>query len=138
MRVGFISIPEHEFEYSVARSSGPGGQNVNKVNSKVVLRWNVVGSAHFPEAVRQRFLARFATKITVAGEVVISSEEFRDQPKNRNACLEKLSQMILEVLTPPKRRRPSRPTRSSVAVRKESKRKLGEKKSKRGKVKSWD
>jgi ribosome-associated protein len=108
-----ITIPDEELAFSFARSSGPGGQNVNKVNSKATLRWNPAASAALPDDVRSRFLARYASRITNEGEIVITSQESRDQPKNIAICLEKLRAMIADVLTPPKRRRPTKPTKGS-------------------------
>ena len=71
-----ISIPLKEFSYTFARSSGPGGQNVNKVNSKVTLHWNVTTSPSLPEDVRARFLATYPRRINKEGLFVINSERF--------------------------------------------------------------
>ena len=108
-----ITLPEEELGFSFARSSGPGGQNVNKVNSKATLRWNPGASAALPEEVRARFLTKFASRLTNEGEIIIVSQESRDQPKNIAACLEKLRLMIAGVLTPPKKLRPTKPTKGS-------------------------
>jgi ribosome-associated protein len=102
---------------SFARSSGPGGQNVNKVSSKAILHYAVRTSPSLPEDVRVRFLDRYASRITNAGEVVIHSEEFRDQPKNIQACRDKLREMIVSVLKPPKKRRATKPSRGSKVRR---------------------
>ena len=112
-----IKIPESELRLTFARSSGPGGQNVNKVASKAVLHFDLVNSPSVPADVRQRFIARFGGRVTNAGEVVIHSEEYRDQPRNIEACYAKLRQMILSVLKPPKKRRPTKPTRGSKVRR---------------------
>jgi ribosome-associated protein len=112
-----LIIPEAELRLSFARSSGPGGQNVNKVSSKAVLHFDVVASPSLPPDVRARFLTRFASRVTNAGEVVIHSDEYRDQPKNIQAGYDKLKQMILEVLRPPKKRRATKPTRGSKVRR---------------------
>lgn len=112
-----IRIPCGEFEWSVARSSGPGGQNVNKVNSKVVLRWNVALSESLPGDVRERFVTAYRRRITAEGDLVLSSERFRDQPKNVTDCLEKLRELLLAVATAPKPRRPVKPTRASKVRR---------------------
>ena len=112
-----LKVPEVELRLSFARSSGPGGQNVNKVSSKAVLHFDVVASPSLPADVRQRFLERYRSRITNAGEVVIHSDEFRDQPKNIDACYEKLRQMVLAVLMPPKKRRATKPTRGSKVRR---------------------
>jgi len=112
-----LSIPEAELRLSFARSSGPGGQNVNKVSSKAILHFDLLKSPSVPPAVRERFIQQFPSRITSAGEVVIHSEEFRDQPKNIQACYDKLRQMILAVLKPPKKRRATKPTRGSKVRR---------------------
>src|SRR5215469_6616704 len=77
-----VRIPFDEFEFSYARSSGPGGQNVNKVNSKALLRWPVRTSPSLPEPMRQRFLSRYGNRVTAEGDVLISSQRYRDQAKN--------------------------------------------------------
>jgi ribosome-associated protein len=102
---------------SFARSGGPGGQNVNKVSSKAVLHWDVMNSPSLPPDVRARFIEAYPTRITKAGEVVIHSEEYRDQPKNIQACHDKLRDMILAVLRPPKKRRATKPTKGSKVRR---------------------
>jgi ribosome-associated protein len=108
-----IIIPDEELAFSFARSSGPGGQNVNKVNSKATLRWNVTASGALPDDVRSRFLKLYASRLTNEGEILITSQESRDQPKNIAICLEKLQGMIQQVLTAPKKRRPTKPTKGS-------------------------
>jgi ribosome-associated protein len=118
-----LRIPDAELRLSFARSSGPGGQNVNKVSSKAVLHFDVLTSPSLPQDVRERFLKHYASRITNAGEVVIHSDEFRDQPKNIKACYDKLREMIAAVLRAPKKRRPTKPTRGSKV------RRLNEKKS---------
>jgi ribosome-associated protein len=112
-----LTIPEAELRLSFAKSSGPGGQNVNKVSSKAVLHFDVLTSPSLPPDVRERFLKRYASRITTAGEIVIHSEEFRDQPKNIQACYDKLRTMVLAVLKPPKQRRATKPTRGSKVRR---------------------
>lgn len=108
-----IVIPDDELAFSFARSSGPGGQNVNKVNSKATLRWNITASAALPDDVRSRFLKLYANRLTNDGEILITSQESRDQPKNIAICLEKLRGMIQQVLMAPKKRRPTKPTKGS-------------------------
>jgi ribosome-associated protein len=108
-----LRIPVREFSWSVARSSGPGGQNVNKVSSKVILRWSPRNTTGLPADVLARFLGRYGTRLTERGELIISSERYRDQPKNRADCLDKLAEMIRSVVVPPKVRRPTRPSAGS-------------------------
>ena|SRR5271157_1511368 len=117
-----LQIPLAEFEITFARSSGPGGQNVNKVNSKAVLRWAVRSSRSLPEAVRERFLQKYAHRLTTEGDLLVTSQRFRDAPRNSQDCLEKLRAMLLGVVHPPKRRRATRPTRGSVERRLQGKR----------------
>ena len=112
-----LIIPDSELRLSFARSSGPGGQNVNKVASKAILHFDVMNSPSLPPDVRDRFKTAYSSRITTTGEVVIHSEEFRDQPKNIQASYDKLRQMILAVLRPPKKRRPTKPTRGSKVRR---------------------
>jgi ribosome-associated protein len=123
-----LTVPLQEFQFTFARSSGPGGQNVNKVSSKAQLRWPVLESPSLPEPVRQRFVAKFAHRITAEGHLLVTSQRFRDAGRNVTDCLEKLRAMLLEVAVPPKLRRPTRPTRSSVRRRLEGKRKTSQKK----------
>lgn len=108
-----LRIAVREFRWSVARSSGPGGQNVNKVNSKVILRWSPRETSHLPAEVLARFLARYGSRLTEEGELIVASERFRDQPKNRADCLEKLAQLIRTVAVAPKVRRPTKPSAGS-------------------------
>ena len=123
-----IKVPRDEFQWSFARSSGPGGQNVNKVSSKAVLRWPVAASAALPAEVRQRFMARYRRRITREGELVLSSQRYRDQGRNIDDCLEKLTTMLVEVATVPRARRATRPTRGSTERRLKRKQELSSKK----------
>ena len=126
-----LSIPLREFEFSFTRSPGPGGQNVNKVNTKVVLRWDVAKSKTLPDEVRQRFLLQNRTKISKSGEFLVTSHRFRDQGRNVADCLNKLRERLLLACEAPKRRINTRPTRSAKKRRLESKRRQSEKKSAR-------
>lgn len=117
-----IQIPDNEIEFSFSRSSGAGGQNVNKVSSRATLRWNVTATTSLPYDVKQRFLTVFASKITNEGEILISSDNFRDQPRNIEDCKMRLTEMILAVEKPPKKRVPTKPSRANKAKRVESKR----------------
>ncbi len=123
-----IQIPLTEMRLSFSRSSGPGGQNVNKVNSKVTLHWNVQSTTHLDVGVRERFLAQYGNRINADGDLVITSQRYRDQVRNRADCLEKLRQLILAVRTAPKRRRATRPSRASKERRLREKHQKGDKK----------
>ncbi|HEX3998438.1 MAG TPA: alternative ribosome rescue aminoacyl-tRNA hydrolase ArfB [Pirellulales bacterium] len=126
-----ISVPDSEFQFTFVRSSGPGGQNVNKVNTKAVLRWPVTASPSLMGPVRSRFLSRFASRLTTEGELVLSSQRFRDQAKNRDDCLEKVRAMLEAVAVAPIRRRKTRPSRASVERRLTQKRQLSGRKQQR-------
>jgi ribosome-associated protein len=112
-----ITIPESEFDWSYARSGGPGGQNVNKVSSKAILRWNVGASTSLPGHVKHRLCALNRRKVTHTGDLILTSQRYRDQERNRQDCLEKLAELVREAATLPKARRATKPTRGSQARR---------------------
>jgi ribosome-associated protein len=124
-----IQVPLDEFEWSFARSGGPGGQNVNKVSSKAVLRWNFDGSPSVPDEVKARFREKFPSRLTTEGEVVLSSELTRDQGRNREDCLEKLAAMLRSSAIRPKVRRPTKPSKASKRRRLDEKRRQSVRKS---------
>lgn len=126
-----IAIPRRELRFSFVRSSGPGGQNVNKVASKAVLRWAVASSPSLPEDVRSRLLARYSRRINDRGELVLSSQRYRDQAKNIADCLEKLQAMMLTVAKTPRPRKKTRPTKASREARLGQKRAVAAKKLRR-------
>jgi ribosome-associated protein len=116
-----IAIPDEEIRFEFARSGGPGGQNVNKVASKATLRWTPSANATMPPAVRDRLLRAVGSKLTVEGELLITSQKTRDQGRNIEDCLDKLREIILAVSRPPKVRRATKPTRASQVRRVEAK-----------------
>ncbi len=123
-----IQIPLSEFDFIYARSSGPGGQNVNKVNSKVQLRWDVSASSALPPEVALRFKALHRRRITNDGVFTLVSQRYRDQPRNRDDCLERLTELVLEATKAPKIRRPTKATRSSHRRRLKEKKQRSERK----------
>jgi ribosome-associated protein len=126
-----IGIPLAEFDWSYARSGGPGGQNVNKVSSKAVLRWPVATSPSLPGDVRARFLQKFHTRITGDGDLVMASQEYRDQERNRQACMDRLAAMLRQVANPPTPRKATKPTKGSKVRRVAAKRHTSKTKSNR-------
>jgi ribosome-associated protein len=125
-----LVIPEDQLRWSYVRSGGPGGQNVNKVNSKAVLRWQPPGD-FLPPAAWARFQKLANRYLTVEGEVVIASDEYRDQLRNTQRSADKLRVLLLTALVPPKRRVATRPTKSSRLRRLAEKRRSSEKKQSR-------
>jgi ribosome-associated protein len=116
-----IAIPREEFRFEFARSGGPGGQNVNKVESKAVLRWKPSESAALPTEVRDRLVRSLAGRLTAEGELIVTSQRTRDRGRNIDDCLEKVRRLIQAAATPPKVRRPTRPTLASKQRRAEQK-----------------
>src|SRR4051812_40422179 len=97
-----IAIPDGELEWSFARSGGPGGQNVNKVASKAVLRWKAAAStAPIPPAAHARMKTMFPSRFTTEGDAVIQSQQYRDQERNKEDCLLKLAEMVRAALVEP-------------------------------------
>lgn len=127
-----IRIPLSELELTYARSSGPGGQNVNKVNSKAVLRWNAVESPSLTGEARFRILGKLAARLTENGEIVLASDRFRDQTRNREDCIEKLRELLLAASHRPKARKKSKPSYSSRVKARKKKSLHSQKKKMRG------
>ena len=123
-----IRIPAAELNFSFARSGGPGGQNVNKVNSKAVMHWDATTSTALPPAVQQRFLDRYRNRMTKDGVLVMQSQRYRDQARNIEDCMNRLRQMVLDVLVAPVKRRPTRPSKGAKQRRLQSKKETAQKK----------
>ena len=129
-----IRIPHSEFAWTFVRSSGPGGQNVNKVSSKAVLRWPLLASPSLPADVRERFLTSFGSRLTNEGELLITSQRYRDQGATSKTRWKSSAPCSARSPAPPTRRRPTKPTRTSVAKRIESKQARSRTKQMRGRV----
>lgn len=116
-----ISIDEAELSERFVLSSGPGGQNVNKVSSAVELRFDARASPNLPDAVKARLIRIAGSRMTQDGIIVISAQRFRAQPRNREDAMERLFAMIREAAVVPIRRRATRPTLGSKERRLEGK-----------------
>lgn len=122
---------EYEFVFSTSRSSGPGGQNVNKVSTKVELRFNLRFSPNFSEAEKELIFSKLRNKINKEDEIILVSQSERTQLMNKNAVMQKFYDLVSKALTIPLKRRSTRPTLSSKLKRLESKRNHSELKKQR-------
>ncbi len=126
-----VSIPESDLSWDAARSSGPGGQNVNKVASKVELRFDLPGTTTLSEEQKRRLRALSGARLDAEGRVLLVSQLTRDQSRNLSDARDKLRLLILRALHRPKARVPTRPSRASKARRVDDKRKNSERKRER-------
>jgi ribosome-associated protein len=133
-----FGIPERELELSFSRSSGPGGQNVNKTATKATLRWNVARSAALPAEVRARFVEAYGSRLTRDGELVLHAQRHRDQARNADDAVSKLAAMLRAVARPRRARRPTRPGRGAVERRLAEKRRRSRSKRERGSPRGED
>jgi ribosome-associated protein len=112
-----FTIPARELRFEFSRGGGPGGQNVNKVASKVALRFALATSDAVPDHLKQRLLAKLASRLVQGGELLIVASEHRDQARNREAAVARLTAMIEQALHVDKPRRATKPTRGAVERR---------------------
>ena len=128
-----VTIPADELSWTATRSSGAGGQNVNKVSSRVELRFDLETTRALKPAVVERLRNLAKNALDAEGKILVKSDRTRDQPKNLADAREKLRELVLQALVVPKTRRPTRPSRRQVARRLDDKKQLGNKKKQREK-----
>jgi len=128
-----LSIPRGELDVRVSRSSGAGGQHVNKTSSRVEIFWNVLASPTLSEEQRARLRQRLASRITGEGNIRVVASDTRSQTRNRELAEERLAELVQHALVVPKKRRPTKPTKASREARLESKKRHSSKKADRRK-----
>ncbi len=126
-----LVIPARELRVSFARSGGPGGQNVNKVETKAELRWNLGQSEAVSDADRAWLLKRLASRLTGEGDLLVTSSRTRDQSRNRDDARRKMAETLRKALERPKRRKKTRPSAGAVAERLSEKRRRADAKKRR-------
>jgi len=132
-----LSIPRSELDIRVSRSSGAGGQHVNKTSSRVEIFWNVLESRALDDAQRSRLREKLASRLTSDGSIRVVASDMRSQSRNRELAEERLADLVRRALIIPKKRRATKPSRAAKEARLESKKRHSTKKAERGK-KSFD
>ncbi len=127
-----LVIPLGELRFRFAASGGPGGQHVNKTETKVMLSFSITQSPSLNEAQRARLLAKLASRLDGEGVLTVTAQIERSQQQNREAAMTRLQQLLAEALKIPKRRRPTKPSLAAQERRQEAKRRRGERKKERG------
>ncbi len=123
-----VTLPSGDLEWASSRSSGPGGQNVNKVASKVELRFDLEGTAALDPLTKDRLRNLARTKLDAEGKILIVSQLTRDRARNLEDARAKLRDLVVAALVRPKKRRPTKPSRRAQARRMDEKRRVGDKK----------
>lgn len=126
-----LSIPRGELDVRVSRSSGAGGQHVNKTSSRVEIFWNVMASSALSDHQRERLLQRLAPRLTTEGSIRIVASDMRSQARNRALAEERLADAVRRALVIPKKRRATRPTRASKEARLDAKKRKSHRKRER-------
>lgn len=129
-----LSAIRNELTYTTSRSGGPGGQNVNKVNSKVTLKWSVQLSKAISDEQRETLLYKLRTHLTKEGVLLLTAQEKRSQLQNKEDVLQRLDQLLKKAFATRKARKATKPTKTSTHKRIEEKKQRGEKKQWRKKI----
>lgn len=123
-----VAIPRSELDVRVSRSSGAGGQHVNKTSSRVEIFWNIPSSRAVSEEERSRLLAKLGSKLTTEGSIRVVASDMRSQGRNRELAEERLAELVRRALVIQRKRRPTKPTRASKEARLEGKKRQASKK----------
>jgi len=126
-----LAIPRTELDVRVSRSSGAGGQHVNKTSSRVEIFWNILGSRALTDEQRARLRAKLSPRLTTEGSIRVVASDMRSQSRNRDLAEERLADLVRRALVVPKKRKATKPTRAAKEARLESKKRHSRKKSDR-------
>ncbi|HEU5290888.1 MAG TPA: alternative ribosome rescue aminoacyl-tRNA hydrolase ArfB [Cyclobacteriaceae bacterium] len=132
--MSFVKRLQHELVFKVSRSGGPGGQNVNKVNSKVTLSFDVTRSIELSAEEKEAILQKLRSKLTTSGVLVLTSQDSRSQLENKQSVMAKLDRLLAKAFERTKPRKATKPSKSSVQKRIKSKKQHSEKKKWRQKL----
>ena len=126
-----LAIPRTELDVRVSRSSGAGGQHVNKTSSRVEIFWNILGSRAVTEQQRARLREKLSSRLTGEGSIRVVASDMRSQSRNRDLAEERLADLVRRALVVPRKRKPTKPTRAAKQARLDSKKRHSKKKSDR-------
>lgn len=124
-------IPESEVEITTSRSGGPGGQHVNKTNTRVTLRWNLLKTPILDDTQKRLCMTKLHTRVNSEGEIVLHVDLLRSQIMNRELAYERLNELVTQALIVPKKRVKTKPSRAAKARRLEQKKRIGLRKQER-------
>lgn len=122
------SVLNHELDFTASRSEGPGGQNVNKVNSKITLRWDIANSSMVTDEEKKQIIEKLSSFITKDGVLILSAQDKRSQLQNKEAVIQKLDWLLIKAFEVKKQRKPTKPTKAAKDERIRKKKLRGEKK----------
>jgi len=134
----YLSIEDSELQLAFVRSPGPGGQNVNKVATAVLLRFNIQNSASIPDDIKSRLLVALANRLTTQGDLIIKASRHRTQERNKQDAIERFAKILKAALISPKKRKKTRPTLASKEKHLKDKKRRAKNKSLRSKKFSHD
>jgi len=126
-----VAIPRSELDVRVSRSSGAGGQHVNKTSSRVEIFWSIQSSKAISEGERARLIDKLRSKLTTDGSIRVVASDMRSQSRNRELAEKRLAELVRRALVIPRKRRPTRPTKASKEARLEGKKRQASKKKNR-------
>ncbi len=128
-----VTIPASELQITASRSSGPGGQHVNKTDSRIQVRWNIPASGALSDFLKNRVINTLRSRLTEDGDLLLACDSHRSQRRNKEEAMQRLAALVREALIPPKPRRKTKPTRASRQRRLDDKKRRSDVKKQRRK-----